>query len=122
MKPNLQTTIATPLAQNARQREIERVTGIDRKTIRTDQQHFKAECSNSPGVATGSVEQIPPPWPPSPAIVTPSAYGPYREFIEAQARLRRNRMAINQDLVDRFGFDGAYDSVKCFANYADCCI
>ena len=34
LKPHLQTTIWTLLAAGASQREIERVTGIDRKTIR----------------------------------------------------------------------------------------
>ena len=114
LKPHLQTTIATLLAKNASQREIERVTGIDRKTIRTYQQRFESERANSPGVATGSLEQIPPGWPPAPLIVTPSACEPHREFIEAQVRLRRNAMSIYQDLVDRFGFNGAYNSVKRF--------
>ena len=35
-------------------------------------------------------------------------------FIEAQLRLRRNAMAIYQDLVDQHGFAGAYNSVKRF--------
>jgi hypothetical protein len=37
------------------------------------------------------------------------------EWIEAQLRLRRNYTAIYQDLVDQFGFTGAYNSVKRFA-------
>lgn len=113
LKPHLQTTIATLLAKNASQREIERVTGIDRKTIRAYQQRFEAERANSPGVATGLAAQIPPPRPPA-SVVTPSACEPHRAFIQAQVRLRRNAMAIYQDLVDRFGFDGAYNSVKRF--------
>ena len=114
LKPHLQTTIATLLARGASQRKIERVSGIDRKTIRAYQQRLAEERANSPGVATGSAEQIPPPWPPAAMIVTPSACEPHREFIEAQVRLRRNAMAIYQDLVDRFGYDGAYNSVKRF--------
>ncbi len=39
---------------------------------------------------------------------------PHREFIEAQLRLRRNAMAIYQDLVDQHGFAGHYNSVKRF--------
>ena len=114
LKPYLQSTIATLLAKGASQREIERVTGIDRKTIRAYQQRFLGESANSPGVATGSAEQIPPPRPPAPAPVSPSACEPHRAFIEAQVRLRRNATAIYQDLVDRFGFAGAYNSVKRF--------
>ncbi|UIF88508.1 hypothetical protein KAF44_24365 (plasmid) [Cupriavidus necator] len=34
MKPHLQTTIATLVAAGKGQREIGRITGIDRKTIR----------------------------------------------------------------------------------------
>ena len=98
MKPHLQTTVWTLLEAGASQREIQRVTGIDRKTIRGYQKRFAAAAaSNSPGVATGS------------------ACEPHRAFIEAQLRLRRNAMAIYQDLVDGHGYAGAYNSVKRFA-------
>ena len=104
------------MATGTSQREIERVTGIDRKTIRTYQQRLTAERANFPGVATGPVEQIPPPWPPAQVEVTVPACEPHRAFIEAQDRLRRNATAICQDLVDQFGFDGAYNSVKRFVH------
>ena len=111
LKAHLRTTLATLLAQNRSQREIERVTGIDRKTIRGYQRAGLVPDANSPRVATGQ-EQIPPPRPPTQASV--SRCEPHREFIEAQLRLKRNAMAIYQDLVDRFGFDGAYNNVKRF--------
>lgn len=117
LKPHLQTTIWTLLDAGASQREIERVTGIDRKTIRAYQKRFAAAAAaNSPGVATGSRPQIPPPRPPaSPATI--SACEPHRAFIEAQLRLRRNAMAIYQDLVDRHGFTAQYNSVKRFVRH-----
>jgi hypothetical protein len=37
-----------------------------------------------------------------------SACERYRDFIEAQLRLRRNAMAIYQDLVDTHGFAAGY--------------
>lgn len=117
MKPHLQTTIWTLLKANASQREIERVTGISRHTIRAYQQRFFADRANCPGVATGShavATQITPPWPPAPASVATSLCEPHREFIEAQLRLKRNAMAIYQDLVDSHGFAGQYNSVKRF--------
>jgi transposase len=122
LKPHLQTTIRTLLASGASQRQIERISGIDRKTIRSYAKGFAAEGLNSSRVATGSLgaglAQIPPPWPPAlPAFVvaaTVSACEPHREFIEAQLRLRRNYTAIYQSLVDQFGFGGAYNSVKRF--------
>ncbi len=125
LKPHLQTTVWTLLEAGASQREIQRVTGIDRKTIRGYQKRFAAFPANSPGVATdgpevsaGSARQIPPPRPPASAPVsattTASACEPHRAFIEAQLRLRRNAMAIYQDLVDLQGFTGAYNSVKRF--------
>ena len=40
---------------------------------------------------------------------------PHRSFIEAQLRLRRNAMAIYQDLVDLHGFTAGYESVMRFA-------
>jgi len=115
LKPHLQTTLRTLLEAGASQREIERVTGIDRKTIRAWQRRFAAEGSaNSPGVATDPGHQIPPPRPPAVVAATTSACEPHRAFIEAQLRLRRNAMAIYQDLVDQHGFAGAYNSVKRF--------
>ena len=121
MKPHLQTTIWTLLKANASQREIERVTGISRHTIRAYQQRFAAEGANCPGVATGSqavAAQIAPPWPPAaPSVsvsVATSLCEPHRAFIEAQLRLKRNATAIYQDLVDSHGFAGGYNSVKRF--------
>jgi transposase len=67
-------------------------------------------AAKSPGVATGSYEQIPPPRPPAHT----SACEPWREFIEEQLELRRNTMAIYQDLVDAHGFAHGYNSVKRF--------
>lgn len=121
LKPHLQTTLLTLLASNTSHRQIERVTGIDRKTIRTyakriDELKVKA---NSPGVATGTPDdtpgQIPPPRPPVVAKSTPSTCEPHRAFIEAQLRLKRNYTAIYQELVDTHGFTGAYNAVKRFA-------
>jgi transposase len=130
LKPHLQTTIWTLLEAGASQREIERVTGIDRKTIRAYQKRFAtAAPATSPGVATDCptvatvpVPQIPPPRPPAPGAIpsatpvaaTASACEPHRAFVEAQLRLRRNAMAIYQDLVDIHGYAGAYNSVKRF--------
>ena len=118
LKPHLQTTVWTLLSKGSSQREIERITGIDRKTVRAYQKRFAAVAANSPGVATGPVGQIPPPRPPTPvtaiAAATASACEPHRDFIEAQLRLRRNGVAIYQDLVDQFGFTAAYGSVKRF--------
>mgnify|MGYP002779509224 CR=1 FL=1 len=121
MKPHLQTTIWTLLEANASQRENERVTGISRHTIRAYRQRFAAERANCPGVATGSeavASQTAPPRPPAPAVapapLASSLCEPHREFIQAQLRLKRNAMAIFQDLVDQHGFAGQYNSVKRF--------
>jgi transposase len=118
LKPHLQTTIATLLASNTSHRQIERVTGIDRKTIRTYAKRIEGLKANSPGVATGTPgstpDQIPPPRPPAPVKLTTSNCEPHRAFIEAQLRFKRNYMAIYQDLVDLHGFTGAYNSVKRF--------
>ncbi|MBW8832232.1 MAG: IS21 family transposase, partial [Burkholderiales bacterium] len=62
LKPHLQTTIWTLLEAGTSQREIERVTGIDRKTIRAYQKRFAtAAPATSPGVATDPAPQNPPP-------------------------------------------------------------
>ena len=115
LKPHLQTTLTTLLEKGTSHRQIERITGIDRKTIRS--YHKKADDlkSNSPGVATDTPAQTPPPRPPAQAKSSASACEPHREFIESQLRLKRNYMAIYQDLVDKQGFGAAYNSVKRFA-------
>lgn len=123
MKPNKQITIQTLLALGKSQREIARASGIDRKTIRRYAAQAQAvaaatsspaQAANSPGVTTGSPEQTPPPRPPAQVKLTTSICEPYRAFIEAQLRYKRNYMAIYQDLVDQHGFAGAYNSVKRF--------
>jgi transposase len=117
LKPNQRATVYTLLERGTTQREIARITGIDRKTVRSYQRRWEAERSNSSGVATGSepiASQTTPPWPPAPAVVATSLCEPHRAFIEAQLRLKRNATAIFQDLVDRHGFGGGYNSVKRF--------
>ena len=116
MKPHLQTTVLTLLAGGKSQREVARITQIDRKTIRGVAQRLAGEQSNSPGMATGPVNQIPPPWPPGSSRKSASACEPHREFIQTQMRLRRNFTAVYQDLVDQFGFSAGYNSVKRFAS------
>ncbi len=115
LKSHLQTTVFTLLAAGKSQREIARITSVDRKTIRSLERRFASEQANSPGVATGSAGQIPPPRPPVPNRQSISACEPYRDFIQAQLRLRRNFTAIYQDLVDQFGFGASYNSVKRYA-------
>lgn len=117
MKSHLRITIETLLSRGVTQREIERRTGVDRKTIRR-----YARAANSPGVATGCVApagQIPPPRPPAPATGAqrasmPSACEPHRAWIEAQVQLGRNAVAIYQQLVEDHGFAQRYGSVKRF--------
>jgi transposase len=45
-------------------------------------------------------------------IAPPSVSEPYRELIELGLSRGRNAMAIWQEMVDRHGFSGAYESVK----------
>ncbi|MHC2387624.1 hypothetical protein ACVMFA_000245 [Bradyrhizobium liaoningense] len=69
LKRHLQSTVLTLLDRNTSQREIHRLTGVDRKTIRRYQALRAGAEANSPGeVTTGSVSadgQIPPPRPPA---------------------------------------------------------
>ena len=115
LKSHLRTTVVTLLAAGKSQREIARITQIDRKTIRGLAKRVEEEPANSPRVATGSEGQIPPPRPPGPNRQSPSACEPHRTFIQAKLQLRRNFTAIYQDLVDQFGFSAGYNSVKRFA-------
>jgi len=115
----LRISIQTLLQTGTAQREIARVTGVDRKTIRRYVREAK-----SPGVATGFSagkaavgDQNPPPRPPAPKpAATTSACEIHREWIEGQVVLGRNAMSIYQDLVELFGFSHRYNSVKRFVN------
>ncbi len=49
LKPNQRATIITLLQRNTPQREIARITGIDRKTIRSYHQCWLLDPANSPG-------------------------------------------------------------------------
>lgn len=127
LKPHLQATVSTLLGKGISQREITRKTGVNRKTIRryahSDDllENLSAVPSKSPTPATGSGDEFgqnAPPRPPALESKIPkharSACEPHREWIEEQVRLGRNAMAIYQDLVERFGFDHQYNSVKRF--------
>jgi hypothetical protein len=142
LKPSLQTTIKTLLRKGISHRQIERKTGINRKTIR----HYARMCdsgttecfddSKYPTPATDSdtpyIQNTPPrppapdtphiqntpPRPPAPELKMPkhvrSACESHRGWIEEQVRLGRNAMAIYQDLVELFTFTHRYNSVKRF--------
>ena len=124
LKLHLRITVEALLRQGRSQREIERLTGVDRKTIRRIGHEAQTGSeAKSPGVATGSdgregglfeVEN-PPPRPP--ALVPKearSACEQHRAWIQEQVELGRNAQAIFEDLVEGFGFAHRYNSVKRF--------
>ena len=107
MKPHLRITVQTLLGHGTSQREIERMTGVDRKTIRRIGRELAG--AKFPGVATGSegresavwgAQNPPPPRPPGP--LAHSACEVHRGWICEQVQLGRNAQAIYQDLVERF--------------------
>ena len=127
LTPQQRSTVVTLLQNKVSQHEINRKTGIDRKTIRKLAHEMfaaQAPASNFP-MATGSPEvagQSPPPRPPASAGTQSSALPAHarsaceshRAWIEAQVRLGRNATAIYQELVDGHGFQSRYNSVKRF--------
>ena len=117
LKLHLQTTIWTLLKAGSSQRQIERATGISRHTIRAYKEKFDSQNLDATADQASGPIQTAPPWPPTPAaaptkqLIGASICEPYRDYIEAQLRLKRNAMSIYQDLVDQFGFAGAYNAV-----------
>jgi hypothetical protein len=111
LKSHLRITIQTLLSCGKSQREIERVTGVDRKTIRRYAQPAQESGpSKAPGVATGFSAgepgvlpvQTPPPRPPAPVPKEArSACEVHRDWITDQVQLGRNAQSIYQDLVER---------------------
>ena len=117
MKQHLQTTIWTLLKAGSTQRQIERTTGISRHTIQAYKKQFDCMGSDSSPDKSSAPIQTPPPWLTTLSterLTSASICEPYRDYVEAQLRLKRNAMSIYQDLVDQFGFTGAYNSVKRF--------
>ena len=64
---------------------------------------------NEPNTGENPAPQLP-----VAARVSASACAPHREWITQQVRLGRNAVSIYQDLVDTFGFNNKYNSVKRF--------
>lgn len=67
-----------------------------------------------PAAAPGSAGPAPPPPPKAGRAPSASACEPYREVIERALELRRDAAAIYRDLVDQFGFQARYASVRRF--------
>ena len=104
------------LKSGCSQREIEQKTRINRKTIR----RYARMIEKNPDSVEALLLSKSPPRPPdgnalkSTSNVAKSACEPHRKWIEEQIRLGRNAVSIYQDLVERFGFENAYNSVKKF--------
>lgn len=58
LKPQLQSTVFTLLDRQTSQRQIQKLTGVDRKTIRRYRTLLAAAEANSPGVTTGAFRCI----------------------------------------------------------------
>lgn len=128
LKPGKKHAVFALLDRGLTQREIHRKTGIDRKTIRKyagqyQQEGKQSKIYDTQSVATDSLcdnDQNPPPRPPGKTdgqklkAHAKSACEPHRQWICEQIELGRNAVAIYQDLVERFGFEHKYNSVKRF--------
>lgn len=104
-------------------REIARLLGIDRETVRRYAKELReadlskitntlAEVQNQPEVSTGPEGKTSHPC--RPALPTASSCEAHREWIEGEVRRGRNAMAIYQELVDTKGFQNKYTSVMRF--------
>ena len=98
-------------------REISRELGYHRNTIkRCAEAAYLAGQSvpPDPKVATGKKSKKEPK---PPRKSGHSACKEHREFIECELRKGRNAMSIFQDLVELFGFNNKYNSVKRFVRH-----
>jgi hypothetical protein len=97
LKPQLQSTVFTLLDRQTSQRQIQKLTGVDRKTIRRYRALLAAAEANSPWVTTGSQSgesQIPPPRPPAiEAPVTSFTSG----FVRSACEPHRSRKIAVKD-------------------------
>lgn len=141
LKKHEKEQLITLLRAGLSAREIHRRMGFDRDTVAKYARALgvwsetaasggpSKPATPDPEVATGSGHgqlENPPPWPPGggesdrpqdhrpPPLHARSACEPHRAFIEEQVKCGRNAQAIYQDLVDRYAFIHAYNSVKRF--------
>lgn len=119
LKGNVRTTIETLLKRGRSQRQVACATGVDRKTIRSHVRRTTGSSSKAPAAEAESPPCPPaistcPPEPVPSEAPTDSTCEPFREWIEAQLRLKRNAQSIYQDLVERHGFTHKYSAVKRF--------
>jgi len=117
LKHSQKTTVLTLIQNGISQHEISRKVGIDRKTIRKYQRCLSpppVDPSNSP-MATGfsdlkepavNAKEVPIP------KRARSHCEPHHDWIVEEVNKGRNAMSIYQDLVELFGFDHHYNSVK----------
>lgn len=111
LRMDQQQTVFSLLCLGFGVRRIERETGISRPTIIKYRRIYERGESKFTTLATGpALENVPPPASPSHL----SRCEPYRAFIEAELDKGRNGKAIYQDLVEHFGVDFAYNSLKRF--------
>jgi len=123
------TAIEILVARGISQRETARVTGTHRSAVKKIAEALAKRTTPATGSEGGDGQNVPPPAtgsekpegakpPTRPPGITgeksgaESACTPYREWIEEQVDLRRNAVAIYQDLVEMHGFAHRYNSVK----------
>jgi transposase len=96
------SAVVVLLSKGTSHRQIAKLTGVHRKTIRSIAAGESDADGDDPAVAPDFVVEI------------KSECEPHRAFIASQLELGRNAMGIYQDLVDFHGFKHAYNSVKRF--------
>jgi len=93
LKLHKKVTVVTLLERGQlSQRQIAKLSGVNRRTVKAIAGELGRTGSNCTTPSTGPGETAQP-CPPSPPVAA-SVCEPYRAFIEAQLRLRRNATAI----------------------------
>ncbi len=103
LKESKRNAVQILLDRGRSHREIAKLTGVHRNTIRSIAAGKDEPEDDNPTDAA-----------PMHPVLTPSECEPHRAFIEEQIELGRNAMGIYQDLTDYHGFTSAYNSVKRF--------
>lgn len=137
LKTHKKTELLTLVRAEHSFRDIEERLGVRRETVSKYAREAGLWPFSKPAtvseVATGFCDSVSKPATPSPEVatgfggpneVTPdaikasipkqarSACEPWREWITVEVGKGRNAMSIYQDMVERFGFSGKYNSVK----------
>jgi transposase len=110
----IQERVKALLALGWPERRVAREAGVHRKTVRRYAEELQSKCTKTPAGFPQESDTAPAH---SPAVRRPFAAAGFREGIQQAIRAGDSAQVIYQQLVERHGYAGSYDSVKRYVRH-----